>query len=93
MTRRTQINPPRSWTFQAVWPITDEDIPVKELCAVARPEFFAMAARKRLMLMPDTIEWEVRDRPRGRGLELVYRADAVRLDDVASVALGKRGAA
>ena len=79
--------------FECRWPITDEDMPVKELCAVARPEFFAMAARKRLMLMPDTIEWEVRDRPRGRGLELVYRADAVRLDDVASVALGTRGAA
>ena len=75
------------------WPITDEDMPVKELCAVARPEFFAMAARKRLMLMPETVAWEVRDRPRGRGLELVYRADAVRLDDVVSVALGKRGAA
>ena len=43
------------------------------------------------MLMPETVAWEVRDRPRGRGLELVYRADAVRLDDVASVALGKRG--
>lgn len=91
MTRRTQINPPRSETFQAVWPITDEDMPVKELCAVARPEFFAMAARKRLMLMPETVAWEVRDRP--RGLELVYRADAVRLDDVVSVALGNRGAA
>ena len=79
--------------FEGRWPITDEDIPVKELCAVARPEFFAMAARKRLMLMPETVAWEVRDRPRGRGLELVYRAEAVRLDDVASVALGKRGAA
>ena len=79
--------------FEGRWPITDEDIPVKELCAVARPEFFAMAARKRLMLMPETVTWEVRDRPRGRGLELVYRADAVRLDDVVSVALGKRGAA
>ena len=79
--------------FEGRWPITDEDIPVKELCAVARPEFFAMAARKRLMLMPETVAWEVRDRPRGRGLELVYRADAVRLDDVVSVALGKRGAA
>ena len=78
--------------FEGRWPITDEDIPVKELCAVARPEFFAMAARKRLMLMPETVAWEVRDRPRGRGLELVYRAEAVRLDDVASVALGKRGA-
>ena len=79
--------------FEGRWPITDEDIPVKELCAVARPEFFAMAARKRLMLMPETVAWEVRDRPRGRGLELVYRADAVRLDDVASMTLGKRGAA
>lgn len=79
--------------FEGRWPITDEDMPVKELCAVARPEFFAMAARKRLMLMPETVTWEVRDRPRGRGLELVYRAEAVRLDDVASVALGKRGAA
>ena len=82
-----------SETFQAVWPVVDESMTARELCAVARPEFFAMAARKRRMWMPDTIEWEVRDRPRGRGLELVYRADAVRLDDVASVALGKRGAA
>ena len=82
-----------SETFQAVWPVEDESMTARELCAEARAEFFAMAARKRLMLMPDTIEWEVRDRPRGRGLELVYRADAVRLDDVASVALGKRGAA
>ena len=93
MTRRSQIKPPRSETFQAVWPVVDESMTARELWAVARPEFFAMAARKRLMLMPETIVWEVRDRPRGRGLELVYRADAVRLDDVVSVALGKRGAA
>ena len=93
MTRRSQIKPPRSETFQAVWPVEDESMTARELCAEARAEFFAMAARKRLMLMPETIVWEVRDRPRGRGLELVYRADAVRLDDVASVALGKRGAA
>ena len=92
MTRRTQIKPPRSETFQAVWPITDEDMPVKELCAVARPEFFAMAAKRRLILTPSTITWEFRDAA-GGGLELVFRAEAVRLDDVASVALGKRGAA
>ena len=92
MTRRSQIKPPRSETFQAVWPITDEDMPVKELCAVARPEFFAMAAKRRALLDPSTIVWEFRDAA-GCGIELVFRAEAVRLDDVASVALGKRGAA
>ena len=78
--------------FEGRWPITDEDMPVKELCAVARPEFFAMAARKRLILTPSTITWEFRDAA-GGGIELVYQAEAVRLDDVTSVALGKRGAA
>ena len=76
--------------FEAVWPVEDESMTARELCAEARPEFFAMAAKKRLLLTPSTIEWEFRDRARG-GLELVYRAEAVRLDDVASVALGKLG--
>ena len=80
-----------SETFQAVWPVKDEEMTARELCAEARPEFFAMAAKKRLLLTPSTIEWEFRDRARGDGLELVYRAEAVRLDDVTSVALGKRG--
>ena len=82
-----------SETFQAVWPVEDESMTARELCAEARPEFFAMAARKRLMLMPETVAWwEFRDAA-GGGIELVFRAEAVRLDDVASVALGKRGAA
>ena len=91
MTRRSQIKPPRSETFQAVWPVEDESMTARELCAEARAEFFAMAAKRRLILTPSTIEWEFRDRARGDGLELVYRAEAVRLDDVTSVALGKRG--
>ena len=80
-----------SETFVAVWPVKDEGMTTRELCAEARPEFFAMAAKKRLLLTPSTIEWEFRYRARGGGLELVYRAEAVRLDDVTSVALGKRG--
>ena len=81
-----------SETFVAVWPVKDEEMTARELCAEARPEFFAMAAKKRLLLTPSTIEWEFRDAT-GGGIELVFRAEAVRLDDVASVALGKRGAA
>ena len=81
-----------SETFVAVWPVKDEEMTARELCAEARPEFFALAAKKRLLLTPSTIEWEFRDAA-GGGLELVFRAEAVRLDDVASVALGKRGAA
>ena len=81
-----------SETFVAVWPVKDEGMTTRELCAEARPEFFALAAKKRLLLTPSTIEWEFRDAA-GGGLELVFRAEAVRLDDVASVALGKRGAA
>ena len=81
-----------SETFVAVWPVKDEWMTTRELCAEARPEFFALAAKKRLLLTPSTIEWEFRDAA-GGGLELVFRAEAVRLDDVASVALGQRGAA
>ena len=81
-----------SETFQAVWPVEDESMTARELCAEARAEFFAMAAKRRLILTPSTIVWEFRDAA-GGGIELVFRADAVRLDDVASVALGKRGAA
>ena len=81
-----------SETFVAVWPVKDEWMTARELCAEARPEFFALAAKKWLLLTPSTIEWEFRDAA-GGGLELVFRAEAVRLDDVASVALGKRGAA
>ena len=92
MTRRSQIKPPRSETFQAVWPVEDESMTARELCAEARAEFFAMAAKRRLILTPSTITWEFRDAA-GGGIELVYQAEAVRLDDVASVALGKRGAA
>ena len=91
MTRRSQIKPLRSETFQAVWPVEDESMTTRELCTEARPEFFALAAKKRLLLDPSTITWEFRDAA-GGGIELVFRADAVRLDDVASVALGKRGA-
>ena len=80
-----------SETFVVVWPVKDEEMTTRELCAEARPEFFALAAKKRLLLDPSTIEWEFRYRARGDGLELVYRAEAVRLDDVTSVALGKRG--
>ena len=92
MTRRSQIKPPRSETFQAVWPVKDESMTARELCAEARAEFFAMAAKRRLILTPSTITWEFRDAA-GGGIELVYQAEAVRLDDVTSVALGKRGAA
>lgn len=92
MTRRTQIKPPRSETFQAVWPVKDEGMTARELCAEARPEFFAMAAKRRVLLDPSSIVWEFRDAA-GGGIELVFRAEAVRLDDVASVALGKRGKA
>ena len=81
-----------SETFVAVWPVKDEGMTTRELCTEARPEFFALAAKKRLLLTPSTIEWEFRDAA-GCGIELVFRAEAVRLDDVASVALGKRGAA
>ena len=81
-----------SETFQAVWPVEDESMTVRELCAEARAEFFAMAAKRRALLDPSTIVWEFRDAA-GGGIELVFRAEAVRLDDVASVALGKRGAA
>ncbi len=81
-----------SETFVAVWPVKDEGMTTRELCTEARPEFFALAAKKRLILTPSTITWEFRDAA-GGGIELVYQAEAVRLDDVTSVALGKRGAA
>ena len=55
MTRRSQINPPRSETFQSVWPVKDESMTARELCAEARAEFFAMAAKRRLILTPSTI--------------------------------------
>ena len=44
-----------SETFQAVWPVVDESMTARELCAEARPEFFAMAAKRRLILTPSTI--------------------------------------
>lgn len=81
-----------SETFQSVWPVEDESMTARELCAEARAGFFAMAAKRQLILTPSTITWEFRDAA-GGGIELVYQAEAVRLDDVASVALGKRGAA
>ena len=81
-----------SETFQAVWPVEDESMTARELCAEARAEFFAMAAKRRLILAPSTTTWAFRDAA-GGGIELVYQGEAVRLDDVASVALGKRGAA
>lgn len=96
MTRKgiVHMKPKPAGVFEVVWPVTDQDVPANELLAVARSEFFEMAAKKRLLLMPPTVAWEFRDRPRGRGLELVFRADATRVDDIFSMTLGhKRKAA
>ena len=95
MTRKgiVHMKPKPAGVFEVVWPVTDQDVPANELLAVARSEFFEMAAKKRLLLDPPTVTWAFRELPDDE-VELVYRADATRVDDIFSMTLGhKRKAA
>ena len=95
MTRKgiVHMKPKPDGVFEVVWPVTDQDVPANELLAVARREFFEMAAKKRLLLDPPTVTWVFRELPDDE-VELVYRADATRVDDIFSMTLGhKRKAA